>query len=35
MCNAKVVAPRINTATTLKIEVKSGDNTADFDVTSK
>jgi hypothetical protein len=29
------VAPRLNTESTLKFEVKPGDNTADFEVASK
>jgi hypothetical protein len=33
--SAEAIAPQFNTATTLKVEVKSGENTANFDVTSK
>jgi hypothetical protein len=31
----QMVAPRFNTKSTLKVEVKPGENTADFDVVSK
>jgi hypothetical protein len=33
--SVEAVAPHYNTASTLKVEIKSGENTADFTVTSK
>jgi hypothetical protein len=32
---AEAVAPRFNSQSTLKVEIKPGDNTADFNVSSQ